>query len=339
LSAEVESVALQPKAPFIGAVGQFETDEQKWGNCNSANYGFMQYDVVEGAPPPQRQQPPQFPAALRETRMAAIEAIKATMGLYDASLGARSNETSGIAIQERAQQGDMATYHYIDNMSRAIRYAGTVIIDLLPKVYDTPRVVRILQPDGEAEAAAINTTLHPETLEQVQPVYMDRGRYDVVVKAGPSFETQRQETAKALSELIRAYPALAEKAGDILFKNMDFPGADEVAERLKPQGGLPPQVQQQMQQMQEAIQQLHQQNAEKDQALNEGKLREMGLQVQLKDKGAANDTNESKMYFEAIIQLLQMNQSAQQNAQSLAVQQATAEAGQIKQGAAEVTAQ
>jgi hypothetical protein len=293
LSSEVEAVSLQPKAPFLGPVGAFETDADKWSNANAANHAYIQYDVVEGAPPPMRQEPPMFPAALRETRMASIEAMKAIMGIYDASLGARTNETSGVAIQERQEQGDNAVYHYIDNMVRAIRYAGIVIVDLLPKVYEPGRVVRILQPDGEAGMAAIGQAfINPMTMME-QPGYDLTGRYDVVVKAGPSFQTQREESRQALVELGKAYPPLFQLAGDILFKNMDFPDADRIADRLKPQSELPPQIQQQMQEMQQTIQKgqqilgkLQHDVQEKDLQLGQKDLEKQGLENKLQAKEA-----------------------------------------------------
>jgi hypothetical protein len=256
LSAEVESVALQPKAPFIGPVGAFETDQKKWATANLDNHAYLQYDVVENAPPPMRAPPPEFPAALREVRMASIEAMKACMGIYDASLGARSNETSGVAIENRAVQGQQSTYHYIDNMTRAIRYAGTVIIDLLPKVYDAPRVVRLLEPDGEASMVAINQMFIDKTTMQPQQFDVKTGRYDVVVKAGPNYESQRAENAAVIRELIKAYPPLAQMAGDLLIKSMDFPDADKIAERMKPatSDNIPPQLKQHMDQMQHMIQ-------------------------------------------------------------------------------------
>ncbi len=272
LSAEVEATALQPKAPWVGPAGSFETDHDKWANSNAVNHAYLQYNIVEGGMPPQRVDPPMFPAALRETRVASIEAMKAIMGLYDASLGARSNETSGVAIEARAQQGNLATYHYLDNMTRAIRYAGHVIVDLLPSIYDAPRVVRILQPDGQEQMVKVNEVfIDPQSMQQREyPLAL--GRYDVVVKAGPSFQTQRQEASAKLGELAGKWPELRQVAGDLLAKNLDIPEADKIAERLRPQSELPPQVQMQMQQMQQAMQQAQQQIQQMQAALTKAAL-------------------------------------------------------------------
>lgn len=334
LSAEVESISLQPKAPFIGAAGAFETDDKKWASANAENHAYLQYDPIENAPPPQRQPPPAFPAGLREIRMASIEAMKAQMGIYDASLGARSNETSGVAIENRQQQGDQSTYHYIDNMVRAIRYAGTVIIDLLPKVYDAPRVVRILEPDGEAQFASINQVfIDPNTLVQQPGLDITAGRYDVVVKAGPSFQTQRQENAAAITQLVKAYPPLAQAAGDILIKNMDFPDADKIAERLKglfdkQQQGVPPQLQEQMHKMQQALQQAQKQVQDLTHANQKQELELMGKDLAIRDKGQSNQTQDNKVWIDVILKLLQMGQAQTQHVDSMGQAQSGMEQAQ-----------
>lgn len=225
LSSEIELSALQPRSPWIGPVGAFDDDE-RWNSANTDNHPYLEY---AGNVAPQRIFPTPPPAHIINARMAVIEGMKAIMGMYDASLGARSNETSGVAIQARQQEGDNATYHFIDNMTRAIRYAGMVIVDLIPHVYDAERVVRLLNIDGTAEMQAVNNVLTPS---------LDVGKYDVSCTAGPSFQTQRQETRAAMIELIGKFPQLAQVAGDLVVKNMDFPDADELAKRVKKM--LPP---------------------------------------------------------------------------------------------------
>src|SRR5512144_2530188 len=271
-SATIETTALQPKVPFIGPVGAFDTERNKWDTSNDANHAYIGYD---GEVPPQRQPPPAFPAAMREIHMGAIEALKAVMGIYDASLGARSNETSGIAIERRQVQGDNATYHFIDNMVRAIRYAGLVIIDLLPKIYNGQRVVRILAPDGAPQMAAINQVFVDRQSMQPVEYNVTKGRYDVVVKAGPSFQSQREETRVALTEIIKAYPPSATVLGPTLVKHMDFPESDKVAAQLAQTGqsqGIPPQLQQQMQKMGKQLQDLTHQTQQQELKLQAAEL-------------------------------------------------------------------
>lgn len=263
LSAEVEMVSLTPKVPWVGPKGSFKTDSQKWATMNTENWPYVEYD---GQTAPQRNYPTGFPDGIRQSRMSAIEGMKAVMGLYDASLGARSNETSGVAIENREKQGDNATFHFVDNMIRAIRYGGLVVVDLLPKVYDAARVARTLKADGTAKLQAINQIfIGPDG----QPAQIDisRGKYDVVVTAG-SYQTQRQENRNSMIELGKILPQMTQVAPDLMVKNFDFPEADELARRLKatvppqilgadnPQ--IPPEVQQAMQAVQQQQQQVSQ---------------------------------------------------------------------------------
>lgn len=255
-SAKAEVIALTPKAPWLGPTGAFETDKDKWETANVKNYAYLQFD---GQASPQRQQFIAIPAGLMEAKMQAIEAQKAIMGLYDASLGARSNETSGVAIEARKREGDTQTFHFIDNLIRAIRYAGLVLVDLIPKIYDASRVVRILGKEGEAEMAQINSLYGPQ---------LDAGKYDVIVKAGPNIESQRQESRQTWIELAKVLPQMTQVAPDLLASLMDDEKADEIAKRLKatipPQilgaddTPIPPEIQQAMQQAQGMMQQAQQ---------------------------------------------------------------------------------
>ncbi|WP_372785028.1 portal protein [Phenylobacterium sp.] len=244
-----ELVALAPKTPFIGRKGAFETDSAKWATANIQTHAYIEYD---GPEPPMRQGFAGPPAGAMQEALSASDDMKAIMGLYDASLGARSNETSGRAILMRQREGDVSTFHYVDNLNRAMRHAGRILLDLIPKVYSTPRVVRILGPDGQARAVPVNQPAPTQGPAQAQPDPMGQaheiekiydltvGKYDLTVSSGPSFTSRREEAANQMLELIRAYPASAPVIGDLLAKNLDWPGADEVAQRL--QAMLPPQA-------------------------------------------------------------------------------------------------
>ena len=219
-----ELVALAPKAPFIGRKGAFDTDQAKWTTANSQTHAFIEYD---GPEPPQRQPFAGVPAGALQEALNAADDLKSIMGLHDASLGARSNETSGKAILARQREGDVSTFHYIDNLSRAIRHAGRILIDLIPKVYSTQRMVRILGPDGAPALVQVNGEGGGGRVFD-----LGVGRYDLTVRAGPSFASRREEAASQMIELIRAYPPAAPLIGDLLARNLDWPGADEVARRL-----------------------------------------------------------------------------------------------------------
>lgn len=262
-----ELAALSPRVPFIGPVGAFDTDGARWATANTHNHAYLEYD---GPIAPQRQPFSGVPAGALQEAMNASDDMKSVMGLYDASLGQRSNETSGRAILARQREGDTSTFHFIDNLNRAIRHTGKVIIDLLPHVYNAERIVRVLGEDGTENKVQVNA---PYEVQQpngvVQKLHdLTVGKYDVVCDTGPSFNTRREESATQMLELLRVFPQAAPMLGDLLAKNMDWPGADEIAERMKAM--LPPQLQGQdprlqqmqqvMQQMQQAMGQLQQEN-------------------------------------------------------------------------------
>jgi len=234
-----ELVALAPKAPFIGRKGAFETDSAKWATANVQSHAYIEYDGPEA---PVRQPFAGVPAGALQEALNASDDMKAIMGLYDASLGARSNETSGRAIMARQREGDVSTFHYIDNLARAIRHAGRIMLDLIPKVYATPRVVRVLGQDGAARSVGVAPGGQAgEQLRKIGRIYdLTAGKYDLTVRSGPSFTSRREEAATQMIELIRAYPAAAPVIADLLARNLDWPGADEIAKRLA--ALLPPQV-------------------------------------------------------------------------------------------------
>lgn len=232
-TASTELVALAPKTPFIGRKGAFDTDADKWATANVASHAFIEFDGMDA---PQRQPFAGVPAGALQEALNASDDIKAIVGLHDASLGARSNETSGVAIMARQREGDVSTFHYIDNLARAIRHAGRILIDLIPKVYSTDRIIRILGPEETPATVRIGQEPGEVTDQRGQIIRifsLNAGKYDLTVQTGPSFTTRRQEAAAQMQELFRAYPPAAEVIGDLFVKAQDWPMADEIAERLK----------------------------------------------------------------------------------------------------------
>ncbi len=287
-SAYAERVALAPKAPFIAAEGQIEGHEHEWESANTDNLSVLTYKPtsVDGSPvpPPQRQQASDIPEGFARDMQLSEHDIQAALGMYSASLGQQSNEKSGKAIMARQREGDTGTFHYQDNQARAIGYLGLQLVDLAPKVYDSRRLVRILGEDGDSTDAMIDPEMGRATEQRgSMKVYnLNVGKYDVSVAAGPSYTTKRMEAAEAMMQLTQANPAIFSIVGDLMVKNMDWPGADEMAKRMKlmlpPQiaqaeqqeeGGLPPEVQQAMQQAQQQIQAAEAGIAERDQALQQ----------------------------------------------------------------------
>lgn len=267
-----ELVALAPRVPWIGRAGTFDSDVDRWATANTTSHAYLEFDTE----PPIRQPLDVGPAAgaLQEA-LNASDDMKAIIGIYDASLGARSNETSGRAIMARQREGDVATFHFIDNLARAIRHTGRILIDLIPKVYSDERIIRVLGEDGSPSSVKVNSGQpqpvtgsdgKPQVDEQGQAIMalhdLTAGKYDLTVTTGPSFTTRREEAAFQMTEFVRAFPAAAPVIGDILATNLDWPGADEIAERLKKinpalkDQGIPPEVQQMIQQGQQAIQEL-----------------------------------------------------------------------------------
>ena len=215
--------------------------------ANTQNWPYLEVnpDVTDGAgavlPLPQRAAPPLPQTGLIQAKMGASEDIKTTTGQYDASLGQVSNERSGKAILARERQSEIGTYHYVDNLARAVRYVTRQLVDLIPKIYDTQRIARIIGIDGETNMVKIDPT-QPEPVKKIVDqtgVVIDKiynpsvGRYDVVVTTGPSYMTKRQEAMDAMSQILQGNPNLWAVAGDLFVKNMDWPGAQEMAERLR----------------------------------------------------------------------------------------------------------
>jgi len=249
LSANAENVALAPKAPFIGVAGQFESDP-RWGRANQESLAYLEYDPVNiagtPAPPPQRSQPPQASSAIMQAVQLAENDIMQSMGIYQPSLGGESNETSGRALLLRQKQSETGNFHYQDNLNRSIRHLGRICLEMIPKIYDRARVVRILGEDGVPQQVNIDPSLPQASAYTDNPaidsIYNPSvGKYDVVCDSGPSYATRRDEAANMMLALTQANPNLFNMIGDLMLKNMDWPGAEEISKRL--QAMLPPNLQ------------------------------------------------------------------------------------------------
>ena len=266
----IETVALSPQAKWWATPKQAEGHVDKWNVAHKELIPFMLYNPDEKAPGnPQQMLAPQVPAALMNIAQMASEDIKAVTGIFDASLGKQANETSGVAIKARQQQGEIAVFNYMDNLAKGIRRTAEIVVDLIPKIYDTARAVRILGVDGAEKYVKVNAPgPNGETIND-----LSRGKYDVTVTVGPSFSTQRQEAAETYFNMAKGDPMLAQIAGDLMYKALDVPYSDEIAERYKmmlpPQISqglsegkeLPPEAQQALMQAQQAMQMVNEQAA------------------------------------------------------------------------------
>ncbi len=285
-STETETITLAPKAPFIAAEGQIPNEYAgMWRSANHKNHAYLIYKPTthEGhlVPPPQRQvfEPPV--QAVTQASMLASEDIKNTSGVTDAAMGNRSNEQSGLAINSRAQQAQRNNFHFTDNQNLSIKHTGRILVDIIPIVYDTPQAIRILGEDNEGEIVKINEMF---TYKGEQKRFdFSIGKYDVVCETGPGFATKRQEAQQSMLEISKVNPQVMGVAADLIVKNMDWPGATDIAERLKktlPPGiaenneetKIPPEVQAQMQQMDQMIAQLTEKLNEQNELVNTKKM-------------------------------------------------------------------
>jgi len=235
----VEAVSLAPQAKFWATSTQAQGHTDKWAEAHKKNYPYLLYNPdPEAAGPPFPMQGANIPPAIMNEIGISSDDIKGVTGIYDASLGARSNETSGVAIRSRQQQGEIAVFNYGDNLAKGIRRTWELLIDLIPRVYDTQRSLRILGPDGSEDFVEINQPAPDGSyLNDVT-----RGKYDVTVTIGPSFSTQRQEASEIYMGMAQNNPQIMAVAPDLIFKSLDLPLSDDIAERMK--FVLPPQVQQ-----------------------------------------------------------------------------------------------
>jgi DNA-binding transcriptional MerR regulator len=287
----IELLALQPKVPFIGEEGAFDADPN-WDKVNDQSIPYLEH--AKGTQRPERQPPPQGSQAVLQEALTASDDMKAIIGIYDASLGARSNETSGVAINARQREGDVSTFHFIDNLQRAIRHGGRILLDLIPKVYSTARVIRVLGEDLQPQTAQIAPTGQPVTEERgpdgsLMHIYdITAGKYDLTVSSGPSFTTRREEMQQAITEIIQAAPVVAPVMIPELVKQMDFPNADRIAQQLEALN--PANQQSQQNQLQAAVGQVQQQAGQQIQELQqklaqlEGALKDKMTEAQLKNR-------------------------------------------------------
>lgn len=265
-----ESVALAPKAKWLLAEGQDEGHEQEWALANQKAYPILRYKQkdIEGnpAPVPTRLQPEAPPLGIMESANAISADLQMVIGIMDPNQ-LPSGNISGKALSGQQNQVDLSNFHFHDNLTRSIRHTGKIILDLIPKIYDTQRVVRIIGADGTPDMVTLNEP--SQTEEGIQKVLNDVtvGEYDVVMDTGPAFQTKRQMAVESMMPLM-AKEEVFQAAGDLFFRNMDFPGADTIADRLAsmnplaqidPKSDIPPQIQMQLAQQKQVIDQMQQQ--------------------------------------------------------------------------------
>ncbi len=309
-SALIEAVALQPKAPILAASESLGGDILKhWEALNQGQPAFLPYDALdeEGRPlpPPQRLSPPTFPSAFAQGGQMAVADMEAAIGMNRSNLGMPGNATSGRQERERKQQGDVATFHFVDNLSRSIEHLGRIVVGMIPTVYDTARQVKILGLDGQQSSVEINPDMETPALKRgkkVVAINPSAGTYDVRVKAGPGYTTQREEAAEGITAILQAAPQLTPILAPELARMRDWPNSEKIARALtaiappevrdilgdenEEQQPIPPQVQQQMQAMQQEGAQMAQMLDQAQEQMAQAQAEIERLTAELQNKAA-----------------------------------------------------
>lgn len=285
VSAITEKMALSPKAPYIGAVGQFAGQEHNWDTSNTVNHGRLEYNPIDvngqPVPPPQRQAPAPVEAAMLGMLPILEHGVQTALGMFKASVGNAEHDQSGRAILALQRESDTGTFHFADNLSLSIRHCGRIVVDLIPKIHDARSMLRLIGEDGEASIAHIDNQQQvgmrqiTDAMGKVKKIYNPGvGKFDVTVTTGPSYNTKRMEAAQVFSDLAKGAtdPVSAAVMRYLTVKNSDFTSSDEAIHMLKaqippailpPKEGeqpIPPQVIHQVEQMKQGIQALSQEN-------------------------------------------------------------------------------
>lgn len=249
----IETVALAPKAPWLAEAQSIKGFENEYKLANRQNIGVLKYNGFDDANnpinPPIRTTPAGMSPGWHQVIQYTEHGVEGSYGMYGPSVGAKSQEKSGIALQEQKIQGMIGNYHFPDNLARSIQHTGRILIQWIPKVYDTERVARILGEDGEPDMVKLNPNqeqaITPDVDQQgkeIGSIYnLNVGKYDVTVATGPSYTAKRQEGAEMMSQVMQGSPDLTPIIGDLFFKATDWPYSEEIAKRLKAMA--PPEIQ------------------------------------------------------------------------------------------------
>ncbi|NDD52658.1 hypothetical protein EBZ39_02055 [bacterium] len=330
-----ESVALAPKAKWLLAEGQDEGHENEWAMANIKSMPVLRYKQkdIEGvpAPAPQRLQPEPPPAGIMESAAAISADLQMVLGILDPNQ-LPSGNISGKALMGQQAQVDLSNFHFYDNMTRSIRHTGKIILDLIPKIYDTQRVMRIIGSDGQPDMTIINERIATDQVLNDVTV----GEYDVVMDTGPGFQSKRQQAVEAMMPLLTGNQELFNIAGDLVFRNMDFPGADVIADRLAAlnpmaqideKSDIPPEIQMRLAQSQKMIEELQQQlqaaGLEINNRMQVAQIKEEGAtrrklmdvtakahntetiaEVKVNDQNTRSITSQNKTEIEALVKIL-----------------------------------
>jgi hypothetical protein len=331
-----ESIALAPKAKWLMAEGQDEGHEMDWAQANIKSYPLLRYKQtdIEGrpAPAPQRLQPEPPPSGTMAAAAAISDDIKVLMGIFDPAELKQGN-ISGKALNGQQQQVDLSNFDFYDNLTKSQCQVAKIILDLIPKIYDTERVLRIIGDDGKPELVTVNEM---DAVNNVIRNNLTVGLYDVVMDTGPGYNSKREAAVAAMTPILSQDPQLMAQIGDLWFRNQDFPGADVIADRLATlnplaqidkKSDIPPQAQMAIKQLQDQLQKSQQQIEQMTMAIKQRQdieqvkqdsetkrelLRQTAkahntetmAEVKVHDQNTRAVTSQNKVEIEAIMELL-----------------------------------
>ena len=331
-----ESVALAPKAKWLLAEGQDEGHESEWSQANIKSYPVLRYKQtdIEGrpAPMPSRLQPEPPPTGILAATASIDNDIKTLMGIFDPAQMNQGN-ISGKALNGQQQQVDLSNFDFYDNLTKSQCQVARSILDLIPKIYDTQRVLRIIGDDGKPDLVTVN---EQDAVNQVVNNNLTVGLYDVVMDTGPGYNSKREAAVDAMTPILARDPNLMGQIGDLWFRNQDFPGADVIADRLATlnplaqidkKSDVPPQVQMQLAQAKKQVEDMQKQMQDMELLIkNRGDIEQMRqegetkrklmdvtsrahntetmAEVKVNDQNTRAVTSQNKTEIDAIVQLL-----------------------------------
>lgn len=312
-SASLERIDMSPLSPWITTDKAIEGYESMWATANSTKWAALTYRAGQQAP--FREQSASMPVAELQMGSAMDVDIKDAVGMQNASLGQVSNETSGKAILARQSTANTANFEFVDNYNRALERVGLILTEMIPKVYDTQRIVRLRGVDGSTDAVIINQTIKDtQTGKDVVVHNLNFGKHTVIIETGADYKTKREETAEQILNLMKVSPQIAQVGADILAKNLNFPESNVLAERLEKT--IPPHLlsKEQQEEIQKDAPQ-HQLSPEQVQAQKEMEQKQMEAQAEQQKQQLEIESKKMEYEFKLEIEKIKL-ETAQINLQA-----------------------
>ena len=246
-TAKTEKLALSSKAPWVMPEGMAD-GHPEWDNANQVPYSVLKYKLIldsQGNPipiKPERQAAVEVEAGFAEAAQGAVQNLMMVAGMpHEPMQDTPGTVVSGVALRRRQALSDISHFQYYDNQTMSIAHTGRILLDLIPYYYSSEKMQRIIGEDGVPQMVKINEQVSRGTGPDGQAIMdvknnLTLGKYDVVMDTGPGYETKRQEGAEAMIDLLKTPLAepIAKTGADLIVRNMDFAGAEDLADRLMP---------------------------------------------------------------------------------------------------------